>query len=66
MLDPSTEEQFEQWFNQLEGYHLLSERFYNELEDPDPKYVLARALLWVKAAFAAGAESIQYNRTEEQ
>jgi len=43
---------FNDWFDQLEGFHLLSERFYAENEQHDAQYMTR----WLKAAFAAGRE----------
>lgn len=55
---------FEDWFNQLEGYHLLSERFYDDLEeyafcvmagyDQQAKEVKTDIKKWLQAAFEAG------------
>ena len=45
-------ETFEDWFNQLENYHLLSERYYEEFDHSD----ITRNIQWLKAAFLAGRE----------
>lgn len=42
---------FNDWFWQVEGFHLLAERFYEEFQhDMDPP----RAAAWLQAAFEAG------------
>lgn len=56
---------FEDWFNQLEGYHLLSERFFDDLNeyafcvmsgyDQQAKEVRLDIKKWLEAAFEAGA-----------
>lgn len=43
---------FDDWFNQLESYHLLSERFYEEYENMD----VNRIVDWLRAAFEAARE----------
>lgn len=55
---------FEDWFNQLEGYHLLSERFYDDLDeyafcvmsgyDQQAREVKVDIKKWLQAAFEAG------------
>ena len=55
---------FENWFNQLEGYHLLSERFYDDLDeytfcvmsgyDQQAREVKTDIKKWLQAAFEAG------------
>lgn len=43
---------FNQWFHQLEGFHLLSERFYTDCETMTPQYMTE----WLKAAFESARE----------
>lgn len=45
-------ESFEKYFNELEGYHLRSERFYEELRSMTPE----RMVEWLRAAFIEGAK----------
>lgn len=44
---------FDDWFWQLEGHHLLGERFYDEHKTHDEK----RMFEWLQAAFEAGQQS---------
>ena len=60
----SLNDDFENWFYQLEGYHLLSERFYDDLDeysfcvisgyDQQAKEVKSDIKKWLQAAFEAG------------
>lgn len=46
---------FEDWFNEIEGYALRGERFYDDLEffrGDNPQIILR----WLKSAYEAGHE----------
>lgn len=48
---------FNEWFHQLEGYHLKSERFYEEFDIVRSKEELASTMvLWLEAAFISGKQ----------
>lgn len=63
---------FEEWFDQQEGYHLLSERFYCDLDlfafyyvsgqDRKAKEFKSEIKKWLVAAFEAGVESEKENK----
>lgn len=46
-------EKFLEYFHELEGYALRSERFYAEYKDP------VVAVKWMEASFMAGAEAMR-------
>jgi hypothetical protein len=46
---------FNQWFHQLEGFHLLSERFYTDCETMNAQYITE----WLRAAFEAAREKYE-------
>ncbi len=49
---------FDQYFNELEGFTLRSERFYGELEVADPR----RIKQWLEWAFYSGCRAaMQYD-----
>jgi hypothetical protein len=43
---------FDQWWNQLEGFGLRSERFYADVDRADP----AQLVQWLRAAYMQGAQ----------
>jgi len=45
-----TPDNFELWFNELEGYSTRAERFYEDIEFPNPQQVKD----WLKAAYNQG------------
>ncbi len=46
---------FNEWFNELEGYSLRSERFLDSLDAFTSKEALAKSMiLWLKAAYDQG------------
>lgn len=48
---------FEDWFDELEGYGLRSERFFSDAECPDP-FIKNRSLReWMKTAWELGKQS---------
>ena len=46
-------QQFDEYFHQLEGFCLRSERFYEDVKTADPDMMTR----WLRAAFMQGAES---------
>lgn len=58
---------FDDWFNSIEGYHLLAERFYTDLDnlvyctslglEQEAKEAESDIKNWLIAAFEAGVES---------
>jgi predicted GIY-YIG superfamily endonuclease len=62
---------FDDWFNSIEGYHLLSERFYTDLDnlvyckslglDQEAKEAESDIKDWLREAFEAGVESEKEN-----
>lgn len=48
---------FDEWFYSLEGYHLLAERFWDDMERGDGDSMLE----WMNASFSAGYEAAQNN-----
>lgn len=52
-MTDANEPTFEEWFGGLEGYHVRSERFYDDLEAGD-RYTLK---LWLEEAWMQGAKS---------
>lgn len=50
--------QFLEWFNELEGFGMRSERFYAEYQQRDS----VNTVKWLKAAFEAGFEA-RFGRT---
>lgn len=48
---------FEDWFDELEGYGFRSERFFSDVECPDPfcKNTILRE--WIKTAWELGKQS---------
>lgn len=54
MSDPiELDQKFEEYFHQLEGFGLRSERFYDDVKAADPEMMTR----WLRAAFTAGADS---------
>lgn len=52
-------EKFNEYFNELEGYCLRSERFYESLDAFSNKEALAASMkLWLEAAFIQGARAM--------
>lgn len=50
------DEKFNEYFHELEGYALRSERFYDSLDQFSDKAALAASMkLWLEAAFKEGA-----------
>jgi hypothetical protein len=64
----TTNPQFDKWFNELEGFSFVSERFYGDLdafaithknlESNPEKYYSAQIMMknWLEAAFEAGKQ----------
>lgn len=51
----STEEKFLEWFNEVEGFGLRSERFYTSLDEFRTREGQAASMmLWLKAAYEQG------------
>jgi hypothetical protein len=51
--------EFEEYFHELEGFTLRSERFYNSFSAIPNKTALATSMkLWLEAAFIQGARSM--------
>lgn len=48
-------EKFDQWFNELEGYHLRSERIMDDCEVQD-EIARKRLITWLREAFEAGMQ----------
>jgi hypothetical protein len=64
MTDPRNE--FDEWFHGLEGFHLLSERFYSEVHEMrtlPAAQCASRMVQWLQAAFEAGQSSLQQRAT---
>jgi hypothetical protein len=55
-MNLNTEQLFEQYFNELEGYTLRAERFYDDVEVPDVKLRAKLMRKWLEAAFDMGYE----------
>lgn len=54
---------FDDWFHELEGYCLRSERFYESLTAFQSKEGLAASMLiWLKAAYEMGQEHMKESR----
>lgn len=49
---------FDEWFNEIGGFGLRSERFYNEI-DPDDSTDPEALVSWLRAAYDVGAEHAQ-------
>lgn len=49
---------FDEWFNEIEGFGLRSERFYSEI-DPDSRTDGQALVSWLRAAYDIGAEHAQ-------
>lgn len=47
------DQKFEEYFHELEGFGLRSERFYDDVRTADPE-IMTR---WLRAAFEQGAKS---------
>jgi hypothetical protein len=45
---------FNEWFHQLEGYHIKSERFYESLTAFSNEALAISTVKWLEAAFDAG------------
>ncbi len=55
---------FNEWFYEVEGFALRSERFYEDLEyyaEDDAPRVPKRVLEWLKAAYEVGLEEGKAN-----
>lgn len=52
-----TTDNFEQWFNELEGYATRAERFYEDLNFDDPQLVKD----WLRAAYNQGVRDANRN-----
>lgn len=48
---------FEDWFNELEGYSFRSERFFGDVKCPDPFKQREILTEWLKTAWKLGHES---------
>lgn len=46
---------FDEWFYSLEGFHILSERFWDDVDRGDRNLVLE----WMNASFSAGYQAAQ-------
>ena len=56
--DEFLREKFQEYFHELEGYTLRSERFYDSLNAFTNKEALAASMvLWLEAAFIQGAKT---------
>jgi hypothetical protein len=49
---------FYDWFEELEGFHIREERFWDDFEQGDKKEILE----WLRAAFDVGFEAGQSYR----
>ena len=45
---------FNEWFNQLEGFHIKSERFYESMTAFSNESLAINMVKWLEAAFEAG------------
>ena len=52
-MKTETELQFLEWFNEIEGFGMRSERFYDDYSRHD----VVNNVKWLKAAFEAGFEA---------
>ena len=57
-----TTDNFERWFNELEGYSTRAERFWEDLEFDDPQ----RVKDWLRAAYNQGIRDAQQINVFEQ
>jgi len=48
---------FEDWFDELEGYSFRSERFFNDAKCPDPFKKREILIEWLKTAWKLGHDS---------
>lgn len=65
---PDARIEFLEWFHGLEGFHLLSERFYEDMHvsaSLDPTQRAALMVKWLEAAFEAGQHSRQFRSPGE-
>ena len=46
--------EFDEWFHQLEGFHLKSERFYESLDAFSKEALAISMVKWLETAFYAG------------
>lgn len=63
---------FTEWVNQQEGYHLKSERFFGDVDyyaytkmaglDQEAKEIAQHLIKWLESAFNAGVESEKKNK----
>ncbi len=57
--------EFEEYFHELEGFTLRSERFYNSFSEFSNKTALATSMkLWLEAAFIQGARSMSQDTVD--
>lgn len=57
-------ELFLEYFNELEGFTLRAERFYDDASIVDEDYRLRVMRKWLESAFYAGYESALKNKVE--
>lgn len=67
---------FDDWFNQQEGYHLKSERFFGDVDyyaytkmaglDQQAKEIGQDLIKWLEAAFNAGVNSEKENKQNSE
>lgn len=67
---------FDDWFHSLEGYHLLSERFYSDLDlfafyyasgqDQKARETKEDVKKWLMAAFEAGSKHEKKTKETDQ
>ena len=56
---------FNEWFNQLEGFHIKSERFYESLTAFSNEALAINMVKWLEAAFEAGRATEQKRTGQE-
>jgi hypothetical protein len=54
---------FEDWFDESEGYHLRSERFFSESKSADPFKTNKILTEWLKTAWNLGYQSGKNEKT---
>lgn len=51
-------EKFKEYFNEVEGFSLRSERFFEDLRAADNEALAERMTAWLEAAFMQGAKAM--------
>ncbi|MFZ9740787.1 MAG: hypothetical protein ACO3CQ_02725 [Candidatus Nanopelagicaceae bacterium] len=60
------QEQFDQWFNELEGYSFRSERLIDDLYYAADTKDVSTIITWIKAAFEEGYKAAKEEQNEKE